>query len=200
MFQAYTEKAERVIQSAKRVSRQLGHSYVGTEHLLIGLLREQACVPGQLLAQKGVEEEKLLKLISDLIAPQTDCGVEERPDYTPRARYVLEQAAEEAGRFQEERVSTEHLFLAMLKDVECVASRLLNTLNVSARELYLAVLESMGVKGKAYQEESVRRAKMQEKSGTGILDQYSRDLTRLAREEKLDPCKQENEKQSLPHG
>ncbi|MBQ8184947.1 MAG: ATP-dependent Clp protease ATP-binding subunit [Lachnospiraceae bacterium] len=188
MFGAYTEKAERVIQNAKRISKHLGHSYIGTEHLLIGLLREKTCVPGQLLAQKGVEEKKLLQLISDLIAPGAEAVVAERPDYTPRARRVLEQARAEAVRFQEERISTEHLFLAILKDLECVASRLLNTLNVSAKELYVAVLSSMGAKGKAYQEESVRRAKSKEKAGTSTLEQYSRDLTRLAREGKLDPC------------
>ncbi len=188
MFHGYTEKAERVIQSAKRVSRQLGHSYVGTEHLLIGLLREQTCVPGQLLAQKGVEEEKLLQLISDLIAPDTGVLTAERPDYTPRARRVLEQAREEAASFGEELVSTEHLFIAMLKDVECVSSRLLNTLSVSARELYMGVLESMGPKGRAYQEERVRQSKSRDRSGNGILEQYSRDLTRMAREGKLDPC------------
>ncbi|MCI9132731.1 MAG: ATP-dependent Clp protease ATP-binding subunit [Lachnospiraceae bacterium] len=187
MFYSYTEKAERVIQSARKISRKLGHSYVGTEHLLVGLLQEESCVPSQLLAQKGVQKEKLLQMISDLIAPGTDSPTIERRDYTPRARRVLEQAEEEADRFEEERVSTEHLFIAMLKDVECVASRLLNTLNVSARELYVGVLESMGPKGRAYQEEAIRRNKSQDR-GNSALEQYSRDLTRMAREGKLDPC------------
>ncbi len=188
MSHIYTEKAERVIRNAKKVSRQLKHSYIGTEHLLIGLLQEKNSVPGELLSQKGVEEGKLRKLIEELIAPRVDSLMAGRPDYTPRARQVLAQAREEARRFQEEQVSTEHLFIAMLKDVECVASRLLNTLNVSARELYGAVLESMGARGKAYQEESVRQARLQNQSRTSILDQYSRDLTRLAREGQLDPC------------
>lgn len=187
MFYPYTEKAEQVIQNARRISRRLGHSYVGTEHLLIGLLQEESCVPGQLLAQKGVEKEKLQQLISDLIAPGTDTLQGERRDYTPRARRVLEQAQLEAEYFEEERVSTEHLFIAMLKDVECVASRLLNTLNISARELYLGVLESMGAKGRAYQEQAIRRNKSQDR-GISTLEQYSRDLTRMAREGKLDPC------------
>ena len=101
MFYSYTEKAERVIQSARKISRKLGHSYVGTEHLLVGLLQEESCVPSQLLAQKGVQKEKLLQMISDLIAPGTDSPTIERRDYTPRARRVLEQAEEEADRSEE---------------------------------------------------------------------------------------------------
>ena len=147
MFQAYTERAEHVLQCAKKISRQLGHSYVGTEHLLIGLLREKSCVPGQLLARKGVEEEKVLSLIAELIAPEQGNAVAERPGYTPRARFILEQAGMEAERFGETRISTEHIFLAMLKDVECVASRLLNTLSVSAREFGIYGCKRQGVSG-----------------------------------------------------
>lgn len=187
MFETYTEKAKKVLKEAERVSKQLNQNYVGTEHILIGLLREESCASSKLLKERKAEEETILKLIQELISPDHAVLKKERPGFTPRAKRVLEEAAREARRFKEEKTGTEHILIAMLKDVECAGSRLLNTMDVNVKGLYAALLDSMGRTGREYREEMARVGKSQGK-GQQALEQYSRDLTELAREKKLEPC------------
>lgn len=187
MFETYTEKAKRVLKEAQKASGQLGQNYVGTEHILIGLLREKSCAASQLLTERKVEEQTLLKLIRELISPEQGIGLKEPPGFTPRARRVLEEAEREADRFREERTGTEHILIAMLKDVECAGSRLLNTMEINVKGLYSALLDSMGRTGREYREEMARYGKNQGR-GTQALEQYSRDLTQLAVEKRLEPC------------
>ena len=189
MFENYTGKAARVLKQAERASKELGQNYTGTEHILLAMLREKDCAAAQLLAERKVEEEKVLELIRDLISPEGGAALAERDGFTPRAEKVLEDACQEAARFREKKTGTEHLLIAMLKDVECAASRLLNTMNVNPKELYTAMLNSMGRTGQAYREEAARSGRAQGQGrGTQTLDQYSRDLTELAREGRLEPC------------
>ena len=187
MFETYTEKAKRVLKEAQKASGQLGQNYVGTEHILIGLLREKSCAASQLLTERKAEEQTLLKLIRELISPEQGIGLKEHPGFTPRARRVLEEAEREADRFREERTGTEHILIAMLKDVECAGSRLLNTMEINVKGLYSALLDSMGRTGREYREEMARYGKNQGR-GTQALEQYSRDLTQLAVEKRLEPC------------
>ena len=187
MFEQYTERAARVLKQAGRVSKELGQNYVGTEHILIAILRDTGCAAAQLLAERKVEEKAVLELIRDLISPEGNVAVADPGGFTPRAEKVLKAAEQEAARFHERQAGTEHILIAMLKDVECAASRLLNTMNVNVKELYSAMLDSMGKTGRDYREESARSGRSQSR-GTQTLDQYSRDLTRLARERKLEPC------------
>lgn len=187
MFENYTEKAARVLKQAKKVSAELGQNYVGTEHILIGLLREKNCAAAQLLKERKVEEEKVRDLIRELISPESGVVLAERSGFTPRAEKVLSEACQEAGRFKEKLTGTEHILIAILKDVECAASRLLNTMDVNVKEIYTALLNSMGRAGREYREELVRSSRGQSRSGQ-VLAQYSRDLTALARERRLEPC------------
>ncbi|HIR98742.1 MAG TPA: ATP-dependent Clp protease ATP-binding subunit [Candidatus Merdisoma faecalis] len=187
MFEQYTERAARVLKQAGKVSKELGQNYVGTEHILIAILRDTGCAAAQLLAERKVEEKAVLELIRDLISPEGNVTVADPGGFTPRAEKVLKAAEQEAARFHERQAGTEHILIAMLKDVECAASRLLNTMNVNVKELYSAMLDSMGKTGRDYREESARSGRSQSR-GTQTLDQYSRDLTRLARERKLEPC------------
>ena len=187
MFEQYTERAARVLKQAGKVSKELGQNYVGTEHILIAILRDTGCAAAQLLAERKVEEKAVLELIRDLISPEGNVAVADPGGFTPRAEKVLKAAEQEAARFHERQAGTEHILIAMLKDVECAASRLLNTMNVNVKELYSAMLDSMGKTGRDYREESARSGRSQSR-GTQTLDQYSRDLTRLARERKLEPC------------
>lgn len=187
MFENYTEKAARVLKQAKKVSAELGQNYVGTEHILIGLLREKNCAAAQLLKERKVEEEKVRDLIRELISPESGVALAERSGFTPRAEKVLSEACQEAGRFKEKLTGTEHILIAILKDVECAASRLLNTMDVNVKEIYTALLNSMGRAGREYREELVRSSRGQSRSGQ-VLAQYSRDLTALARERRLEPC------------
>lgn len=187
MFETYTEKAKRVLKEAQKASGQLGQNYVGTEHILIGLLREKSCAASQLLTERKAEEQTLLKLIRELISPEQGIGLKEHPGFTPRARRVLEEAEREADRFREEKTGTEHILIAMLKDVECAGSRLLNTMEINVKGLYSALLDSMGRTGREYREEMARYGKNQGR-GPQALEQYSRDLTQLAVEKRLEPC------------
>lgn len=187
MFEAYTEKAKSVLKEAEKISRELNQNYVGTEHILLGLLREKSCAASQLLTERKAEEEKILQLIQELISPEHTILQKERPGFTPRARKVLEAAGREAAQFKEQKIGTEHLLIAMLKDAECTGSRLLNTMDINVKGLYASLLDSMGRTGREYREEMARSGKGQGR-GTQALDQYSRDLTELAREKRLDPC------------
>lgn len=179
-MQIYTQKAEAALKQAKKVSAQMNHPYTGTEHILIGLLRETESAAGQVLAGAGVTEKGLMDMIHQLIAPEGAVLLEERRDFTPRARKILDDAAVESKRFREELVGTEHILIAILKDGECVGSRLLNTMNIRLRDLYTELVGSMGEKAAEYKDDSKSR-------GTQTLEQYSRDLTALAEEGKLDP-------------
>ena len=161
MFENYTGKAARVLKQAEKASRELGQNYTGTEHILLAMLREKDCAAAQLLIERKVEEEKVLELIRDLISPEGGAALAERDGFTPRAEKVLEDACQEAARFREKKTGTEHLLIAMLKDVECAASRLLNTMNVNPKELYTAMLNSMGRTGQAYREEAARSGRAQ---------------------------------------
>lgn len=189
MFENYTDKAARVLKQAVKASRELGQNYTGTEHILLAILREKDCAAARLLAERKADEKTVTELIRDLISPENGVVLAEREGFTPRAEKVLEDACQEAVRFHEKKAGTEHILIAILKDVECAASRLLNTMNVNAKELYTAMLNSMGKTGQAYREEAARsgRAQGQGKS-TQTLEQYSRDLTELARERRLEPC------------
>ena len=187
MNSRFTDKAKSAIGYAKGAASQLQHGYVGTEHLLIGLLHETEGVASMVLQANGVEEERLIELVSQLITPVSNVSVKEIGSYSPRAQYVLNNSAREANRFQSQLIGTEHILLAIIKDSDCVATRLLNTMHVKIRKLYTDLLQAMGEEGSSYREELESRGQRAGQSKTPTLDAYSRDLTALAREGKLDP-------------
>ena len=188
MQTAYTAKAKKAIDIATRISKSLHHSYIGTEHILLGLLKEGTGVASQVLADNGVEYDKVLELIEELIAPGNAVAVLE-DGLSPRAAHVLEVSKAEAARFHSEKIGTEHLLIAMIKETECVASRLLNTLSVNVQKLYVDTLIAMGEDVSQYKDEfqNGKPGKRKNAEGTPSLDQFSRDLTELARDGKLDP-------------
>ncbi len=185
MIDRFTVRARESINLAVQAAEELGHSYVGTEHLLIGLLQEGNGVAARVLAENGVKEEKVINLVSQLIAPDQTVGLREETGYTPSARRVLENSYKEAVRFKAKLIGTEHLLISIIRDNDCVASRLLNTLGVSIQKIYIDVLAAMGEDAPANKEELTRSAKS--KGNTPTLDSYSRDLTALARQGKVDP-------------
>lgn len=184
----YTAKAKKAIDIATRISKSLHHSYIGTEHILLGLLKEGTGVASQVLADNGVEYDKVLELIEELIAPGNAVAVLE-DGLSPRAAHVLEVSRAEAARFHSEKIGTEHLLIAMIKETECVASRLLNTLSVNVQKMYVDTLIAMGEDVSQYKDEfqNGKPGKRRNAEGTPALDQFSRDLTELARDGKLDP-------------
>lgn len=184
MIDRFTAKARASINLAVQAAEELGHSYVGTEHLLIGLLEEGDGVAARVLSENGVKKEKVISLVSQLISPDQTVRMEES-GYTPSARRVLENSYKEAVRFKARLIGTEHLLISIIRDNDCVASRLLNTIGISIQKLYIDVLAAMGEDAPANKEELLKGART--KGSTPTLDSYSRDLTELARAGKLDP-------------
>ena len=185
MKELYTDKAKQVLKYAKKISKSLGHSYTGTEHILLGLIKQKDSLAGAVLENFQVDEAKVLDYIEQLIAPVELTAAESLSAYTPRADKILEDAREEADRFHKKKIATEHLLIAILKDFECIAAKLLKTLNVNARDLYLEVLNAMGEDAREYKEEQAKENQVREKGSS--LERYSRDLTMLAEKNKLDP-------------
>ncbi len=187
MRKPYTAKAKKALDIAGRTSKGLKHSYIGTEHILLGLIKEGSGVAAQILMDNGVEEGQLLQLIEDLIAPSSGVAVEERDGYTPKTSMLLEMAAAEAERFRSENIGTEHLLLAIIKSADCAASRLLNTMNVNMQKMCIDILVAMGEDTSLYKEDFQNGKPRRKDGATAMLDQYSRDLTHMAAEDELDP-------------
>ena len=179
----YTEQAKEALKIAGNIAKELKHPYVGTEHLLFGLKRVFTGVAGQVLDKNKVDEEQMEKAMDILVsAPEAAKKERKHLEYSPRLRYILEESQNEAVQLASEKVGTEHLLLTMLKDGDCVATRMLMTLNVNIQKLFQDLLLAAGIDPKEYMENQ----KDGETVG-GIIDQYSTDLTQEAREGKLDP-------------
>lgn len=189
MQQRFTVQALNALKLAKKTAQSCGHTYIGTEHLLVGLLKEPEGTAGKVLEEFQVEEKRLMELIEKLIAPSSGTTMVKDPGYSPRTKRIIEGAAEDAEYMTGEAAGTEHLLLAMLKETDCVGTRLLHTMGVSIQKLFTAVLTAMGMDREAISEEiqAVRAMNGGKAAATPTLDQYSRDLTELAAEGKLDP-------------
>lgn len=180
----YTEQANKVIQTAKKIAKERKHPYVGTEHLLLGLQKEISGVAGQILSSNGVEEEKIWKVVEELVSPVGEEAPPGYPQISPRLSYILEESKAEALRMRSDRIGTEHLLLALLKDSDSVAARILLTLNVNLQKLYQDILEVEGIDPRIYQEEMASDGRIRR---DGVLEQYGTDLTLQAEQERLDP-------------
>ena len=183
----YTDKAKKAISYANRLSKSMQCNYVGTEHILAGLLREGSGVAAEVLAANNIELDKLLELINELVAPGDEVAVMDRDGETPRTQAVLERASEIAERFECDEIGTEHLLLSIIKEGDCAACRLLNTMGANPQKLFVDILGAMGEDPAQYRDEIQRGKNDNSASLTPTLDQYSRDLTALARAGMLDP-------------
>ena len=185
----FTRQAKAALQIAESAARSWKHSYIGTEHILVGLLKEQEGTAGKILEEFGVDPEKLETLITQLIAPSGVLVAEKSAGYSPRAQKIKEQAVKEAEKQKEEQAGTEHLLLAMLRETDCVGTRLLYTMGVNIQKLYSTVLSAAEIDSNSTLEELQMQKKQKENknSTTPTLDQYSRDLTVMAADGKLDP-------------
>ena len=186
-MERYTPQAKEALSLAVGVAESLNHGYVGTEHLLIGLLQEGTGVAAKVLEENGVEESKVVDLVSQLIAPNPTLQTADTAAYTPRARRVIENSYREAVRFKAAQIGTEHLLIAVLREGDCVASRLLNTIGVSIQKIYIDLLAAMGEDAPTVKEEMQGAKAGRRGNATPTLDSYSRNLTKMAEEGKLDP-------------
>ena len=187
MIDRFTAKAREAIGLAVDAAETLGHTYVGTEHLLIGLLQEGTGVAARVLDECGVKVEKVTELVSQLITPNQTVQLAEQSTYTPSARKVIENSYKEAVRFKAPLIGTEHILIAIIRENDCVASRLLNTMGISIQRLYVDLLAAMGEDAPAGREDLQTARTTRGRVSTQTLDNYSRDLTALANEGKLDP-------------
>lgn len=192
MRNKFTKRAQTALTLAKAAAIDFELGYIGTEHLLLGLLSETEGAAGRVLEEFQVDGKKLVELIDKLVTPAEVGNVTEiemKPVYSPRTEKVLESAVAEAQNSGCEKAGTEHLLLAMLRETDCVGTRLLYTMGVNIQKLYAAVLGAMGYDNESIQEEFQAAKAMQNPGGspTPALDQYSRDLTQMAAEGKLDP-------------
>ena len=183
---SFTKNAQAALTLAEKTAARLHTGYVGTEHILVGLLKEESGVAAKILEDNGADADKILEMIRDLIAPDGETAVKERGMYSPRARRVLEEAYVQAERFGADSAGTEHLLLALLKDPDNAAVRLLNTLGISVQKVYVDTLVVMGADPAIYKED-LRNKKNNNRKQPSTLEQYSRDLTALAAQGKLDP-------------
>lgn len=181
----YTGKAKKAIDLATRISKKLDYNYVGTEHILAGLIKEGTGVAAQVLSAGGADYDKLIQMIKDLISPGEGVAMAEKSGMTPRAERVLERAQEIAEHLGYDEVGTEHILMAIISQGDCAAARLLNTMNVNMQKMYVDILTAIGEDPARYREELQKsRAGA---SQTPTLDQYSRDLTEMAENGELDP-------------
>ncbi len=187
MDDRFTEHAREALNQAGEVASRLAHNYIGTEHLLIGLTRAGG-VASRVLEENLVDEDKLLELVNQLISPGSRVGFAEVENLTPRAKKIIDRSFKEAAKLNSKKVGTEHLLIAMLREGDCIAVRLLNTIGVNIQKLYYDTMAASGVDVNQLKHElKAAGGSVREKTATPTLDQYSRDLTAYAREGKLDP-------------
>ena len=184
----YTDKAKKALDIAKRLSKTMHYNYVGTEHILVGLLKEGTGVAAEVLRANEVDLSKLLQMIEELISTGETTLVAERDGYSPRTQHILEKAEEEAYHLGYDSVGTEHILLAIIKEGDCAASRLLNTMGANIQKMLVDTVAAIGEDPAKYREEFAKSRNAGNKaSATPTLDQYSRDLTLLAEDGALDP-------------
>lgn len=187
MNDKFTDNAKQAINLAREAAFRLSHNYIGTEHLLMGLLEVEG-VSSKVLEGNGVSIDKLLELVNQLIAPNSGVEMMDAGNFTPRAKRILDQSYKEAAKFKAPLVGTEHILMALIRETDCIAVRLLNTLGVNVQKVYIDMLTAAGVDISAAKNDySAGKNKGKAKTATPTLDQYSRDLTEYAREGKLDP-------------
>ncbi len=187
MDSKFTVMAADALKLAKRTARSLKLNYVGTEHILMGLILEDGCVASRILIDNGIDESRMMDMIRDLIVPDSSVRTLDRDGFSPRAEKVLDEAHKMAERFRADKTGTEHILLALIKEGENVAVRLISTLNVPVQKIYAETLAAMGEDPNLVKEDLGKKAAPKTGKKASILAQYSRDLTALAIDNKLDP-------------
>lgn len=180
----YTRQAVEAIEFAKKIAKKWRHPYVGTEHLLLGLCQVLDGVAAQVLAANKVEEEKVCKVIEELVSPveEVERG-KVNPQISPRLEYILEESELTAERMESDEVGTEHLLMVLIRESDCVAARILMTLGISLKKILQDILMVIGMDPKEYQEEVLAEVD----GRSEMLEQFGTDLTLRAQEGKLDP-------------
>src|SRR5665648_699004 len=182
MFKRYTEKAKRAIMIAQEEAINLNHEYIGTEHILIGLIKEEEGVASQVLRQLGVNIDKVVEEVERLVGKGEYQQVGEIA-FTPRAKKILELASQEASQLKNNYIGTEHILLGLIKEGSGVAVRILADLGINLDNVYSEIMKVLMESGT----QCFPSATGKKTTKTPALDEFGRDLNKLAREDKLDP-------------
>ncbi len=185
-MEEFTIKAKEALEWAGETAKELGHGYIGSEHILCGLLREGSGLAAKILFSANVSENSVISLIDRFVSQNVETK-KNKYGYTPSAERILEQSKREAFRFRSNNVGTEHILIAILKDNDSIAARMLNTMGVNIQKLYNEILKAIGEDLPEYRDEFEKAYREKSKAETPTLDQYSRDLTELAAARMLDP-------------
>jgi ATP-dependent Clp protease ATP-binding subunit ClpC len=188
MYERFTDRARKVMQLANQEAQRFNHEYVGTEHVLLGLVKEGSGVAANVLKNLDVDLRKIRVEVEKIVQSGPDMVTMGKLPQTPRAKKVIEYAIEEARNLNHNYVGTEHLLLGLLREQEGVAAQVLVALNLKLEEVREEVLNLLGHGMDAGGGEGGERAAAKGgKSKTPALDSFGRDLTDLARQGKLDP-------------
>lgn len=182
----FTERAQKVILIAQEEAKRLNHDYVGTEHILLGLIALGEGVAAQVLSNLGVDLHKIQSEVEKIVGAGDNVMLLGEIPFSPRAKKVLELAVEEANNLGHYYVGTEHLLLGLLREEEGVASRVLENLGLRLDIVREEIINLLGEPGKPFHSQH-QHVSSRTKSKTPMLDDFSRDLTQLAKEDSLDP-------------
>ncbi len=185
LFSNFTEKARIAISEAHECAVELGHNYIGSEHLLAGLIRESSGVAAKALEKAGMTEEKVVDKIKEYIGSGSPLPSETELPLTPRTKRILEISAYEARRLGHSYIGTEHILMAIIRDGDGVAARILTACGINLNSFYGDTVNS--IEGKADFESGAGSSGTNANSQTPTLDQFGRDFTALAKENKFDP-------------
>ena len=180
----FTMQAQQALKLAIEAAEELHHKYIGTEHILLGLRRENTSVAARVLAANGINEDRILEMIEKFISTDSNVALADQSGYTPTASRIMDASVQEARHMKARLVGTENILTAILKDPGCTASRIITTLGVDAQQIYQQILSAAGDTAGVGENGGRRETKQ---SRTPVLDQYSRDLTEMAAEGRLDP-------------
>ena len=179
----FTPQGKKAMEAAKRFSKKMQHNYVGTEHLLYGLTKAKDGLAALVLENNGIIDENIVKLIEELITPESGVVLQSKNGNTPKLDAIIDIAEADAKKCNNNHIGTEHLLMAIIKESDCAGARLITSLNVDIRKVANDVMNAMGPEAAAYREASRSLQKKQKNT----LDKYARDLTNLASSGKLDP-------------
>lgn len=181
MENRYTRQAQEALDAAGNYAKDFKHPYIGTEHLLLGLKSVYSGVAGQVLDMNGLKEDEVVKVVGELVSTVGEETFSGTPEESPRLKFILEESRKIAERFRIEEIGTEHMLLAIIQDTDCVAARILITLNLNLQKVMQDCLTAIGENPKAFAEKNEGAAK------GAVLEQYCTDLTALAEDGRLDP-------------
>ena len=186
MTYKFTERAQMTLQIANDIAIQLGHNYIGTEHLLYGLAKEGSGVASKVLENQNVTPDNVMEKIEELIG-RGESEITETTGFTPRTKRVIENAYREAKRLGSDFIGTEHLLIGIMREGDSIAVRIMMALNLNPQKLYNEIVKIINEYGESENTSKENKKVNTSFNSTPTLNQFGTDLTKVAREGKLDP-------------